>query len=90
MRTQRHVFRLCARWDSYLLLYVQNVWVWMGPSAEVQLANRRHPNCPRYRTFHRLMLRHAEILRHRALNQLFGEQRNNELHTLMGLKKNVN
>jgi hypothetical protein len=58
----------------------------MGPSAAVQLANRHHPNFSRYRTFHWLMLRHAETLRHRALDPLFSEQHNNKLNTFMGLK----
>jgi hypothetical protein len=89
MRTQRHVFKLCARWDSYLLLHVQNVWVWTGPSAAVKLTNRHHPNFSRSRTFYCFMLRHAEILR-RSLDPLFGEQRDNKLNILMGLKKNVN
>ena len=90
MPTQRHVFKLCAGWDSYLHRHVQNVWVWMGPSAQVQLSKCHHPNVSRSRTFCWLMLRHAEISRLRALGPLFGEQHNNKLNTLMGLKKNVN
>lgn len=64
--------------------------MWVGPFAAMQLTNRYHQKFSRSGTFYWLMLRHAEILRHRAFDPLFGEQHNNKLNTLMGLKKNVN
>jgi len=59
----------------------------MGPSAAVKLTNRHHPNFSRSRTFYCLMLRHADILRHRALDPLFGEQRNNKFKYINGTEE---